>query len=386
MKLKVPISKPVPMTLSWIVLILLSLQMALAQSFTMTNDTHPQSGTPNFVVGDHYTATITGGQPNQPVTVTMYQNGNLLATNYPIGTTDSAGNWQFGNTESSGTVGIWTETWYVGSAQVANISLFVLSQLPSAQQKNTSNSALNFSTGADFVKGDGYEADISSGTPAANQPVTLSGTLNNVSFGPVALGTTDSNGNLTLTGTQGQSVLGDWTEQWYVGGLPAAQSLEFEVIDTPTSLQFKGVSVLPSPPTTAGCPSPYLGVWGDIQYQIVSNSGTYDTSVPMEPWEDIKYPPPGGPTSNAVGPVPGYSDSTEYAETDGTFHDVPFGWCSLVNTPPSLSIPSQYQATQTLSVYIGNAEYQVRVNTWYDSSSGRGHGTDTNNNDVSFSR
>lgn len=40
----------------------------VAATFQLTNNTHPQSGIPNFVVNDSDTVTITGAAPNSAVT------------------------------------------------------------------------------------------------------------------------------------------------------------------------------------------------------------------------------------------------------------------------------------------------------------------------------
>ena len=176
----------------------------------------------------------------------------------------------------------------------------MLAQLPTVTSVNTANGGLNFSSGADFVVGDTFQVSITSGVAAANQPVTLIATKNG-SGGQATNWTTDANGSLNITGTQTADLVGDWTEQWLVGGLPASSFLEFEVIQVPSSLVFKGVNIVPASPQL-NCPSQYVGVFGDIEYQVVPSSGTYDTAVPLTPYEDVTVASSGSEVHSNIGP------------------------------------------------------------------------------------
>ena len=209
-------------------------QTVLAQSFYLNNTTHPQSGTPNFVVGDSFTITISGASPNSPVYLTATQNGATVCTNFRLGYTNSSGYYSASGTQASSTVETWTESYSVNATQVANVRFFILATLPTVSLLNSSDPALDSPSGASFAVGDAYPAQVTSGSPAAYQLVTLTSTQNGTAYGSLGVGTTDSGGNFTLSGTQGASEMGSWTEQWYVGGPPATPSLAFQVIQAPS--------------------------------------------------------------------------------------------------------------------------------------------------------
>jgi hypothetical protein len=71
--------------------------------------------------------------------------------------------------------------------------------------------------GQAFQVGDSWLITIT-GTP--NSPVTDTATQNGVSLGTTPYGSTDSNGNFSLTGSMASGVVGSWMEQWSVGGVP----------------------------------------------------------------------------------------------------------------------------------------------------------------------
>jgi hypothetical protein len=68
----------------------------------------------------------------------------------------------------------------------------------------------------------------------------------------------------------------------------------------------------------------------------------------------------------------------------GQFTDTPLGACA--NLPFSKNLT----ATQTIQILLNNVYYTVRTNNWTESdpggSSGFGHGTITNSNDVTVTR
>jgi hypothetical protein len=66
-----------------------------------------------------------------------------------------------------------------------------------------------------FVVGDTFQVNAS-GPP--NSPVTITGSQNGVDFGTVNVGSTDSNGVFMLSGTEGPDAVGQWIENWSIGG------------------------------------------------------------------------------------------------------------------------------------------------------------------------
>ena len=83
----------------------------------------------------------------------------------------------------------------------------------------------------------------------------------------------------------------------------------------------------------------------------------------------------GSPYDNNVGPVPNFPTSGTTTASDGTFHDVPFGYCQ------NLPINTAKTATQNLTVIIGANSYAVRSQNWSVTAPGSqsfGHGTITN--------
>ena len=93
-----------------------------------------------------------------------------------------------------------------------------------------------------FRVGDSWRVSISGASP--NQPVVVTGVQNGKSS-TSQLGTTDANGSWSSTGTMDASTVGNWTESWTVGGVPAA-SLAFTVAAASGASQPAG-SAAPTP-------------------------------------------------------------------------------------------------------------------------------------------
>jgi hypothetical protein len=250
---------------------------------------------------------------------------------------------------------------------------------------NTANAALDDpNTGADFVVLDTFSVQISGA--ATMSPVTVTEYKDGIL---VAQGysngwQTDINGDFTLPGTEYGSDIGEYTQMWYVNGIQVGNTLDFEVIPRPGSLSVSSATV-----ASPNCSYPQnVGVLADVRYNIlgIENGGVnIQTSVLMEPYEDGEaYGNNGvdiGSYSSDIGPKSGYSDSSQYAAVDGTFHDVPLGGCF------GFPFGNGAGATQDISIYIGNNNYDVRPNQrWYFSGSSQGHGSVTNDNDVSVNQ
>jgi hypothetical protein len=226
--------------------------------------------------------------------------------------------------------------------------------------------------------GDTFQLQIAGATPGG--AVTAQSSLNGNTLPVISPGNVKTDGTFTLTGTESNSDLGDWTETWLVNGVQIGVELEFEVIDKPTSLDVNSVSVAAL--STAACGTATFGIDIDITYQVISNSGQYSTGVLLLPYEDITNNYVNGVhvynSHNDIGPVSQYSDSTEYTDTDGVFHDVPVGACG--------SIALTATATQAISIYIGDNNYPVRTNSWTFTGPSAGHGSASNGVDISTSR
>ena len=88
------------------------------------NLTRPQFS-PNFAVGDVYQTTVTG-PPNQPVYRSQAWNGN--SNHAQVGSTDSTGHFVTSGTQSTATIGTYTEVWSVGSAQASPTVSYIVAQ------------------------------------------------------------------------------------------------------------------------------------------------------------------------------------------------------------------------------------------------------------------
>lgn len=122
--------------------------------------------------------------------------------------------------------------------------------------------------GQSFQVGDSWSLQI---TGAPNSPVSDAATQNGQSLGSTPYGSTDGNGNFSLTGTFTSATAGTWSEAWTVGGV-AAPTLNFTVGNpSATVAPSSSISTQPtgataaagatSPAAAAGCFAP-LGSLG----------------------------------------------------------------------------------------------------------------------------
>jgi hypothetical protein len=86
-------------------------QAAPTVTFVNTGSFH--GGMSNLYVGDTYRLTITGGPPNQPVTVNEVRDGNVI-NGVPVGTSDANGGFVLNGTVGYTDAGVWSEQWFVG--------------------------------------------------------------------------------------------------------------------------------------------------------------------------------------------------------------------------------------------------------------------------------
>ncbi len=157
------------------------------------------------------------------------------------------------------------------------------------------------------------------------------------------------------------------------------------MIDKPASLTVSSVTVVALAPACIATGFTY-GIDVDILYNILgaTTNTNVATTVPMTPYEDVTFYGSNGVlignSRGDIGPTPGYSDSSTYANDNGTFNDVPVGGCFL-------SPVSDAGSLQSTSVWVGNTQYPVRGPTRFTlSSSASGHGSVTNGSDASASR
>ena len=157
-------------------------------------------------------------------------------------------------------------------------------------------------------------------------------------------------------------------------------------VQVPTSLSVVNVTVLPNgsgPPN--GCPaSNNYGIMVDIKYEVLDQNTQPILSANMTPHEKGTLFD-GTPFDNNIGPVQGYPTSSATTASDGTFHDVPFGYCqNLPISNPGLT------ATQNITIIMPDGTTPaVRSQTFTVTAPGSksfGHGTITNGSDISATR
>src|SRR5579862_7970509 len=121
----------------------------------------------------------------------------------------------------------------------------------------------------DFVSGDGLNLSITGATPGGT--VTLSETKNGTAYCPCpwTAGTVDGSGNFSLTGTETDTNVSEYTEQWYVNGVAVGTLLDFEVVYKPANIVPFQVAVASFSPR---CSLTY-GIYIDITYQVENSSG-----------------------------------------------------------------------------------------------------------------
>jgi|ERR1700734_832859 hypothetical protein len=89
-----------------------------------------------------------------------------------------------------------------------------------------------------------------------------------------------------------------------------------------------------------------------------------NTGNPIPNWQDV------GPSS--------YPGTSQFTDSNGQYWDAPVSACS--------NIAFTATESQPIAILLLGTSYSVRTNNWSFQSSSSGHGSITNNNDVSFSR
>lgn len=256
---------------------------------------------------------------------------------------------------------------------------------------NSSNSAL----GGNLVVGDLKTTTITGATP--NAAVTVQAFQNGNDLGTFTPtpGTTDQNGNFSVSGHATEGSVGNRTDIWSVGGTQIATNM-YIIFDKPTSLSV--VSVNASNPNTCG--SSFIPTGGisyrtltfgpsaSIQYQITGADGSVSGAASLfEPQESINGGAVGdigcdSGNCSAAGTNWQWSPpSAKFASQSGTFYDVPFSLCG------NEAFTANNYETQAISIKIGNNSYQVRSQTWSAASQSSGHGTLSNSSgDVKYTQ
>jgi len=123
--------------------------------------------------------------------------------------------------------------------------------------------------------------------------VTATSTFNGQFSGPNDFGQTDGSGAFSLTGTFSAGSVGNWVEDWYVGGVHANPTLYFAVSQPPTCTGYAA----PAPPVmyrvdyydgTSELPYAQSLGYGAVEAEIVSgNCGWVGTTFAPEGYPDM---------------------------------------------------------------------------------------------------
>lgn len=144
-------------------------------------------------------------------------------------------------------------------------------------------------------------------------------------------------------------------------------------VQIPTSLTVLSVQTIANG-ANGGCLSTEFGIRVSVKYQVVDQNAPAVAiqSGAMIPQESVN-----GSGYADIGPSTGFM-ATEYTNSDGTYTDGPVGICSASSF--SLSV------TQAVQIAVGSSAYGVRTNSFTVTGSASGHGSITNNLDISGTR
>jgi hypothetical protein len=169
-------------------------------------------------------------------------------------------------------------------------------------------------------------------------------------------------------------------------GCPAApaQGTGTGNVQVPTALNVMQVAVLPTGTTgDYGCqPLQDNGIKIAVTYQVVDQSGAAILDPTMEPQETITGQIFNGTSQpniglGDIGPSR-ISGTSQFTDSNGRFKDAPYGICSAQSL--------FFQFTQNISILFQGTSYPVKTNVVNVLSSLPGHGSLTNNNDISAAR
>ena len=158
-------------------------------------------------------------------------------------------------------------------------------------------------------------------------------------------------------------------------------------VQVPTSLFVTSTNIISM---NNYCPDPSYtyGILLAITYQVLDQNNTDMASTAMEPQEEVTNLIVNG--VQRPDPVPQWADigpsfypgTSQFTNANGQFVDAPLGICAIASFTDTFTQPiSVLLSGQKYSLVTGN----VRVNYWSLQSTSSGHGSITNNNDVSRS-
>jgi hypothetical protein len=123
---------------------------------------------------------------------------------------------------------------------------------PSLQFSNTSRT----NSDAKLYSGDYWKVSITGGQP--NTPVTVKGGQNG-NNGSQVTGNTDGSGAYSLSGKVGDSEIGTWAEQWYVGSTLAGK-INFDVVAAAAPSPTGSGASTPTPNSDSSTPAAAAGM------------------------------------------------------------------------------------------------------------------------------
>lgn len=108
------------------------------------------------------------------------------------------------------------------------VTLLIYPESLPAQTPTVTIANLTRGGSSQFLVGDWWSVAING---APNQQVVGSAFHNGVSTGSQVFGSTNASGQFSINGTMPFSAVGNWVEDWYVGGVHATPTLQFDVFE-----------------------------------------------------------------------------------------------------------------------------------------------------------
>jgi hypothetical protein len=117
--------------MAWLFLgVVIFLAPLSGQSLSWENSTDVAI-TPQMVVGDYWTLTISGAAANAAIVLQYTENGGSTQYFTLADTTDGSGNYSGSAQVSNASLATWTNTWYVGGVQLGPTYDYAVIRLPS---------------------------------------------------------------------------------------------------------------------------------------------------------------------------------------------------------------------------------------------------------------
>lgn len=116
------------------------------------------------------------------------------------------------------------------------LGIQAMAQTPTVQLTNLTRG------GSNFIVGDDWRVDI---TGPPSQEVKVTATQNGNPLGTTSYGYTDGSGQFQLSGFMDAGAIGNWSQVWSVGDVPAVPTLNFSVTQPPPGCEAYAVPVPP---------------------------------------------------------------------------------------------------------------------------------------------